>query len=284
LFADDPLLAALCLIWFGGAAASLVWTAIAYRQLYRRLKRVSACGDQRLRRLCDECCHQAGVRRSIPILLFDGVQQPAVLGLFRPRLLLPVDATELNDEQLRMVMLHELAHVRHWDIAANWLLLIIRAIHWWNPVFWLAAARFQSLREQACDAFAIRRIEGQPVHGYGELLLTLAARPPSAPFWQVSLPASILGFMSSFFQKRAIGNRLKALRSAGVMRSRWHTAAIAAMIALLALCGLTDARLPETPPDADEASFETGQDVSRNYLDSGISLLASLPRSARRSV
>jgi hypothetical protein len=139
--------------------------------------------------------------------------------------------------------------VRRWDIAANWLLVVLRAIHWWNPVYWLAAARFQSLREQSCDAFALRSIEGQPVRSYSELLLTLAQRQPARPRWRVRLPASMLGFFSSFFRKRAVGNRLKALRSAGVTRSRWHTAVVAGLVGLVSVCGLTDASTPVTPPD-----------------------------------
>jgi hypothetical protein len=139
--------------------------------------------------------------------------------------------------------------VRRWHIAANWALLLIRAIHWWNPVYWLAAARFQNLREQSCDAFAIQRIDGEPSREYGELLLTLIRRQQARPAWRVILPASILGFVSSFFRKRAVCNRLKALPTAGVVRSRRHAAAVAALVALVAACGLTDASVPEPAPD-----------------------------------
>lgn len=238
----------LVVVWLIGATSFLV-TIIAYWRFVRRLKQVPVCADQRLCDLWEACCLLAGVRKSIPIFLFDGVHQPAVLGVFRPKLLLPIDISELDDQQLRMVMLHELAHVRHGDIAANWLLVVIRAVHWWNPVYWLAATRYQSLREQACDAFALRRIEGQPTRGYSELLLMLAARRPAGSPWRVMLPASILGFLSSFFRKRAIGNRLKALRFAGVIRGRWHTAGVAVLFSLIAVCGLTDAGTPQSPPD-----------------------------------
>ena len=279
--AVDRFFTMLPLVWLIGGAAFLIWTTTFHWQFCRRLKQIKACDDPMLRGLWEECCKQAGVRTSIPILLFDGVQQPAILGLFRPKLLLPTDALELNEQQLRMIMLHELAHVRHWDIAANWVLVVIRAIHWWNPIFWLAAARFQSLQEQSCDAFAIRRIEGQPTRTYSELLLTLAQRQQSGPPWRVMLPVSILGFFSSFFRKRAVRNRLKALRTAGVLRGRWHTAGVAALVGMVAICGLTDASSPETPPERpsdwlppsvrygtyrDEApQIDSGPSVTRTY-------------------
>jgi len=90
----------------------------------------------------------------------------------------------------------------------------------------------------------------------------------------VILPASMLGFFSAFFRKRAVSNRLKALRSACITRSRWHTAAVAALVGLVSVCGLTDASTPETPPDRStvwigRASHEWGWDaapsVTRTY-------------------
>ena len=247
--APQLFLALLPLLCLAGGGASVIWTMIVHWRFCRRLTLLATCADHRLCSLWEACCQRAGVRRRIPVLIFDGVEQPAVLGLFWPKLLLPIDAAELDDQQLRMIMLHELAHVRHWDIAANWLLVVIRALHWWNPVYWLAATRFQNLREQSSDAFAIRRIEGEPARSYSELLLTLAAHRPARSPWRVMLPASILGFLSSFFRKRAIANRLKALRFAGVTRGRWHTAGVAALFCLVSVCGLTDAGTPPPPPE-----------------------------------
>ena len=52
---------------------------------------------------------------------------------------LPSDVASLDDRQLRMIMLHELAHVRRRDVAFNWIVVLIRPAHWWNPIYWLAA-------------------------------------------------------------------------------------------------------------------------------------------------
>jgi bla regulator protein BlaR1 len=231
-------------MWFIGGSGILVSTAFIHWQLCRRLKQIAVCDDSRLRELWKECRNLAGGRTNTPILLFDGIQQPTLLGLFYPKLLLPPDTADLNDEQLRMIMLHELAHLRHWDIAANWVLFFIRTIHWWNPFYWLAASRFQSLREQACDAFAIRRIEGKPTGRYSDLLLTLAQRGQSQSAWRVMLPASSLGFFPSLARKRAIQNRLRALRVACVTQGRIYAAAVAVLVGLLAFAGLTDATAP----------------------------------------
>lgn len=241
----DTMMSAIPLVWFAGGLAGFVYTLANYTLFCGNVNRDSEHGDPRVAKLWAECCEIAGVRRMCSIRQFNGVSQPAIMGVLRPTLLLPVSAIKLDDEQLRMVMLHELAHVRRWDIAANWALVAIRVVQWWNPVYWLAAARIRSLREQTCDAFAIRRMESQAGQRYGSLLLALAEHRPTGGTWRVMLPASILSFFPSLFRRRVVRARLKALRSATMERGRWQSAGIATLLVVLAVCGFTVAREEE---------------------------------------
>jgi bla regulator protein blaR1 len=235
-------------IWFVVGAGGLVFTLGTYWKFRRRVGNGPVCTDARLLSLWSECCRIAGVRRHTALVLFDGVELPAIMGAFRPTLLLPLDAGKFSDRQLRLVMLHELAHVRRWDIAANWLLVAIRAMQWWNPIYWLAVARFRSLQEQACDAFVVRRMAGEPLRDYRDLLLTFAERRPTA-VWRVSLPASILGIFPAWFRRRSLQVRLNALQSATIPRGRWQGVAAAGVVLLLAFSGLTNAKVDQPPQD-----------------------------------
>jgi bla regulator protein blaR1 len=277
----DSIFSAIPLVWFIGGALGLAWTVASYARFCRRVRQTPDCTDKRLQRLWQTCCETAGVKHTGRLLQFDGVEQPAIMGVFWPTLLLPSDTSELADDQLRMVMLHELAHVRRWDIAANWLLAVIRAIHWWNPVYWLAAARFRSLREQACDAFVVRRSVTPATQNYGALLLALAERPKTASAWRVMLPASILSFVPSIFRRRSVRTRLRALRTAGAVHGRWHTAAVAGVVLLLVVSGFTDASNPEAPTDAPTFMGHQPMDVPMYMaLPSGV----TLPRQTAYSV
>ncbi len=64
---------------------------------------------------------------------------------------LPEAAREWNGEQLRSVLLHELAHVKRRDTVAQLLAQIACALHWFNPLVWHAAGRLGVERERACD-------------------------------------------------------------------------------------------------------------------------------------
>jgi beta-lactamase regulating signal transducer with metallopeptidase domain len=242
----EALIESLPLAWLVVSAASLAWVLTRHWQFCRRVRRWPACRDERLAALWEECCRTAGVRRVAPIVLVDELHQPAVQGALRAKLLLPGDAPAWSDETLRLVMLHELAHLRGRDLALNWLRLAIQSLHWWNPIYWLAASRYGSLREQACDAFVLRHSR-HAAQSYRELLLTFAARQPVAG-WRVTLPASILGFHFRWTQRR-VWNRLNALRTARDGQTRWHAIAVLLLVALVAYCGLTDAKPPQSAED-----------------------------------
>ncbi|WP_428308584.1 M56 family metallopeptidase [Lacipirellula sp.] len=241
LFSEDDVLR---MLWLSGAMAVLTATAVGHWQVRRVLRLAMRCDDRRLLRLWIDASGTAGLQRIPEIIVFASIQQPAVIGVLRPRLLLPEDAAAWSDEHLRMVMLHELAHLRRFDLAANWLLAFVRAMQWWNPVYWVAARRFASLREQACDAFVASRMSETQRRAYGELLVSMAARQPAGRRWRVALQASMLGFLSSPFH-RAIRRRLIALHAWQERRSRWQAIGAAALIGLTAWSGLTDANLPK---------------------------------------
>ncbi|HVW01374.1 MAG TPA: M56 family metallopeptidase [Planctomycetaceae bacterium] len=251
----DPFLWFLALshwIWLAGATWILCTTLVRHRRFSRSIRKMPACTDERLLGVWSSCLQQANVRRGIPIVVADVVAQPAVLGWLRPTLLLPPMARSLTDDALRMVMLHELAHIRRWDVAANWVMLFLKAMHWWNPLYWLAAARIQALREQACDAFVLRQMPECSAQEYGALLLEFADRSASSAGWRVRIAASILGLTGTgrkwFRSLRTWGlrRRLRALRHGRIECSRWQKVFVAALVLVAAVCGLTDA-MPRDP-------------------------------------
>ncbi len=96
-------------------------------------------------------CLQLGVRRPVTLLIHPEKTIPIVWGILRYRLLLPAAARQWSGEQLRSVLLHELAHIKRRDMMALLLAQIACALHWFNPLVWLAAWRLCVERERACD-------------------------------------------------------------------------------------------------------------------------------------
>src|SRR5690606_38271828 len=76
---------------------------------------------------------------------------PMAAGLFRPVVIVPVDAEGWTDAQRDAVLLHELAHIKRRDCLVHFVAQVAGALHWINPLVWVAAAQMQAERERACD-------------------------------------------------------------------------------------------------------------------------------------
>jgi beta-lactamase regulating signal transducer with metallopeptidase domain len=96
---------------------------------------------------------------------------PAVIGLLRPRIVLPADAMHRYDGAQRDLMLaHERAHIARGDLLANAIAAALRCLFWFNPLTHFAATRFRHDQELACDAQVVRQ-HPDARRTYGEAML-----------------------------------------------------------------------------------------------------------------
>lgn len=261
----DSALDWLPMIWLLGCVLILAVTVCRYMLFAFRLRRRASTSDPRLISLVDECRSRLFVRRAIRTAVTDSVRQPAVLGVWRPQLLLPPHVLKLSDADLRMVLLHELAHVRCQDLAVNWLLLAVRAVHWANPVYWLAVSRFLNLREQSRDAMVLRALEGDARHEYSALLLTLAGQRAPTPRWRVLMPGLLPGLVCGLFEKRAVASRLKAIHRAGTPQPMWQLGIAVMLFTGVLITGCTDPSVGSTGDAFPEPDHFTQLAMQRGF-------------------
>jgi beta-lactamase regulating signal transducer with metallopeptidase domain len=126
-----------------------------------------------------ELQRQLGLTRAIRYLECTWLQAPAVIGWFRPIILLPVTAlTGLSEMQLRAVIAHELAHIRRLDAFVNLLQILVETLLFYHPAIWWLNKRIRAERELACDEIAVR-LTGDRIE-YAKAL-TLMAEWEQAP-------------------------------------------------------------------------------------------------------
>jgi len=99
---------------------------------------------------------RAGLARPPELRLSRDLRSPVVWGLWRPILLLPGDALGWTDERRLAVLAHELAHVRRRDCLTGSIAQAACALHWFNPLAWVAYRRLLVERERACDDGVLR--------------------------------------------------------------------------------------------------------------------------------
>ena len=140
------------LTWLLGALGFAAWVGWCSLRLAVSVRRMEGVTDGVAVELLARCAREMGVRRLPRLVVARSVASPALVGVVRPRLLVPAEVLEeFTAEELRLIFLHELAHQRRWDVAVNWVMAGVGAAHWFNPVVWAALARMRADRELACD-------------------------------------------------------------------------------------------------------------------------------------
>lgn len=180
---DQPWLSGL---WLVGAALLLVRVLIAAGWAFWVRVTARPAASWEAWWLLQECKEVSGLTDPVAILESARIKSPCLLGLFRPALVLPAGLqTELTRSELRLVMLHELAHLRRRDLALNWVLAAVEIFHWFNPIVWALGKKIRDDREEACDARALA-VQPEACREYGQVLLKLLERggpamPPASP-------------------------------------------------------------------------------------------------------
>src|SRR5262249_23767965 len=143
-------------------------------QIFRLQRRSHRVNDPEWRELLAELCTSLGVKRRVTLLISGRTAMPMTWGAFRPALLLPAEAADWSAERRRVVLLHELAHIKRWDWFTQMLAQVACALHWFNPLIWYAARRMRLEREQACDDLVLA--SGSKASDYAAELLQFAHR------------------------------------------------------------------------------------------------------------
>jgi len=168
-------------IWASGAAlllAGLLWSLVSAARLGRRAKPFV---EEPVTSLAKEVARELNLRRPLRVLRGGADTMPLTYGLLRPTLLLPRGAEDWSRRRLRAVLVHELAHVRRRDCLTQTLAEVARALHWLNPLAWLAVRRMRVEREYACDDAVLARGARGPEYANELLSLARAHRPAPVP-------------------------------------------------------------------------------------------------------
>lgn len=154
-----PVIAA---IWAVGALAFLAYHLIAHGRFCARL----------LRRAKIERTVAEG---RVHVIETDAATGPLAFGIWRKYVAFPRDFSERYDPLERnLALAHELGHHLRGDLIANWIALVVLALHWFNPVAWRAFRAFRADQEMACDALVLSGRAPALRHAYGRAIVKSA--------------------------------------------------------------------------------------------------------------
>ena len=218
-------------VWLAGAAALLLYSAISYWRLRRRVREAVILRDN--------------------IYQSENAGSPFVLGIIQPKIYLPYS---VDSGALAYVIAHEQAHIRrgdHWWKPLGFLLL---TVHWFNPLLWLSYILLCRDIELACDEKVIREMGSEQRADYTQALVScsvsrrsIAACPLA--FGEVGVKERVKSVMN--YKKPAF----------------WIILASVVVCVVAAVCFLTDPKTERSSPSVGDNVSGLGPAQTEKWFD-----------------
>ena len=181
------------------------------------------------------------VRKEGCIWLCETIQTPFVIGVFRPKIILPYCMDE--KEQLYVIQ-HEKTHIKHYDPLIRAAGLVCTCLYWWNPLVWFAVHKMNEDMEMFCDESTLRHFSFEERKSYAMTMLSFAAK------------------RSGFLIGLAFGKSNTERRVVNIMKKRKNNPIILCFALLLvAFCAVAFMTLPK------ESDANTIQDQSDDNIE-----------------
>lgn len=234
----------------------LVWAAGTFLGFARMLAAYAVAWH--VRRSAKPFVSVPAVTQSVDVLQTEAGSMPLTLWLGRTVILMPADAAQWSEERRRVVLLHEMAHVRRGDAVTHLIARMARAFYWWHPVAWTAWRGFLKERERAADDLVLAA--GARASDYAGHLLEVARTMQVRP---------VIGWAAAAMARRSqLEGRLLAILDSRVDRAapgrpaRFAIALIAVAL-ILPLAAMRAQDSQAVPADLD-AAIRAAQS-QRNY-------------------
>ena len=208
-------------VWIIGLIILSLRTFYCHIQLWKLRQSARQPGGREVE-LLKEVAREMGVRRPVTLLISPDPIMPMTWGWWRQVVLLPAEGREWTRARLRLVLAHELAHVRRQDTLTQSVMTLASRPLWFHPLVWVAARRMRIEREQACDDLVLAA--GAPASDYAEHLLDIALNTRSV-VGTAALRMAMPGQLES---------RLRAIVAAGKKRGRLRRGVALSMITISA--------------------------------------------------
>lgn len=225
-------------VWLCGVAVVLARTSIGHARVRLSLRRSEPIRDPEWIQLLADTSSRIGLGRRVDLRRSNDTDIPLSYGLMRPVVLLPSASEHWSADRRRVVLLHELIHVRRLD----WLFCLISqlaaAAYWFHPLAWMAMLRFRQEQERSCDDAVV--IAGTGQAAYAEHLVALArSLTSSRRSWSAAL---------SMAEARGLEQRVHALLDPRSPRRALSGRACVAALSGILVCAIPFAALRAQNP------------------------------------
>ncbi len=163
------------LVWLVGIIVATIYLTLQRSRLINSLRAGADSKSNRFQQILADCKRRFEVRRKIDLRLSGELSSPAIIGAFKPTIILPNYAQQMSNQSLQYVISHELGHFKRRDLLLSDLMLAIGVIYWFNPLLWFVFKLIRDDMEVLNDQYVIAKIGVENSNYYAQSLVEVLA-------------------------------------------------------------------------------------------------------------
>ena len=121
------------------------------------------------------------IKTDINLIVNDDIRTPALCRIIKPTILFPNAMLDLEDDEIKYILLHELSHYKRKDILVNYLLVLLQCVHWFNPFIWFFFKKIREDMELATDEMVVSKLNEDEYKNYARTIITIIERISIVP-------------------------------------------------------------------------------------------------------
>ena len=189
------------------------------------------------------------------VYVSDKISTPFVFGLFIPRIYLP---DVLDKHEKEYILLHERTHIKHGDWLTKIIGMFAVAVHWFNPLVWLAYKLFEQDIEMNCDESVVEGMDADLKQAYTMSIVSFAMQSKAKRYL-----VTPLGFSKANISKTEVTNRVKNIINLKKGKTATAIAITTVLLFVSAGCALNSKAVASSEPEVTETEIseteETGE-------------------------
>lgn len=142
------------------------------------------------------------INKNIQVRITNEINSPSLCGIVNPKILIPLNmVNNLDNEEMRYIILHELCHYKRKDVLISWLGYIAKTIHWFNPIIYIGLNTMTYDCEAACDEMVLSKLNDKENLKYGNTILNV--------LHLINIRSTVPGTTSMVTNKKRLKDRIK---------------------------------------------------------------------------
>lgn len=262
-------------VWLVGGLVMLLVHGFSYVHFKRQVRQNGATvDDQSVLCRLQQMTEELQIRHKIEFIKYSQVASPMLVGFVHPNLVMPDEA--YCKEGFHFIIKHELLHLKRHDIYFKLLMLVVNAIHWFNPMIWLMRREATMDMELSCDERVVQGMNSASRKAYTESLLSALDKQ-----WARKTFLSTQFYGGKQLMKRRFKNILQ-----GTKKKNGFSLVVCVVILTLAMGSLVGCSVKETVEDAVGIVYveNTGALRVRGEPDRDAIIIGLLPNGAQVTI